>query len=305
VLAANSFLRMDDVAISASSAVRGGGMRIDRGVAYVDGSSFRNNSATVSGGGVEGFNNEMLSITHSTVSGNSAGNFGGGIFADRTLHVQIASSLISGNVAAYGAGSGYAGGGVAVVYAQDCGAISNSTITGNFAAQGGGGIALINPPGGSSLCKYTQMVNDTIVGNATQDGSGNGIFAQGSPYSNIYDSIVANNFSPGDNSDLAGGFAACENFIKTPGASTIVPTISGCPGNNIGVDPLLGPLRVNGGPTLSMLPDPASPVIDAGGLMIHLATDQRDLPRAGVADIGAIERQFPEDLIFRNGFDSS
>jgi hypothetical protein len=34
------------------------------------------------------------------------------------------------------------------------------------------------------------------------------------------------------------------------------------------------------------------------------SVDQRGLPRpSSVADIGAVQRQHPEDVIFRNGFD--
>jgi hypothetical protein len=36
------------------------------------------------------------------------------------------------------------------------------------------------------------------------------------------------------------------------------------PGDQINTDPLLGPLQDNGGPTLTHLPLPGSPAIDAG-----------------------------------------
>jgi len=36
------------------------------------------------------------------------------------------------------------------------------------------------------------------------------------------------------------------------------------PGDQINTDPLLGPLQDNGGPTLTQLPLPGSPAIDAG-----------------------------------------
>jgi hypothetical protein len=61
-------------------------------------------------------------------------------------------------------------------------------------------------------------------------------------------------------------------------------------GNVIGGSPKLGPLRNNGGPTLSLLPLPGSPAIDAG-LPSDLVVDARGLSRqAGAApDAGAIE----------------
>jgi hypothetical protein len=55
-----------------------------------------------------------------------------------------------------------------------------------------------------------------------------------------------------------------------------------------------------------MMPALSSPVLDAGGPSSS-GTDQRGLPRSanGRRDMGAVERQYPEDIIFRSGFDSS
>ena len=61
------------------------------------------------------------------------------------------------------------------------------------------------------------------------------------------------------------------------------------------VDPLLGPLQDNGGPTQTILPDADSPAINAGSNPDGLATDQRGTGFAreleGTADIGAVERE--------------
>lgn len=70
--------------------------------------------------------------------------------------------------------------------------------------------------------------------------------------------------------------------------------------------PLLGALDVYGGPTPTMLPAGNSPVLNAGdpGYVGTPPKDQRGLPRkfGSAIDIGAVERQSPEDIIFRNGF---
>jgi hypothetical protein len=306
LLAYETVLRASDLVITASHAAQGGGMRVDRGSAYIDGARVRDNHATISGGGIEGYGNDVLGISHSTISGNSAGNTGGGVFANRTGHLQIAASLISGNVAAYGSGTEYSGGGIAVHNPIQCGFIQNSTITGNFATDGGGGVGILQHYYQSPSCKYfTYLVNDTIVGNSTQGGGGNGVTQVGATKAGLISTIVAGNFSPAGDGGLSGGFIACENLIKAPGSATLISlgAAYGCHANLIGVDPLLGPLRDNGGPTLSMLPDPASPVIDAGENTWPLSDDQRGLPRVGPDDIGAVERQFPEDLIFRDDFD--
>jgi hypothetical protein len=67
------------------------------------------------------------------------------------------------------------------------------------------------------------------------------------------------------------------------------------------LDPRLGPLENNGGPTQTMVPLPSSPLIDAGDNAGASTTDQRGLPRIadgngtgiGVIDIGAVEVQLP------------
>jgi hypothetical protein len=63
-----------------------------------------------------------------------------------------------------------------------------------------------------------------------------------------------------------------------------------------GMDPMLGPLADNGGPTETQALAPGSPAIDAGkpgpadGRGTHCPpTDQRGVPRMGRCDLGAYE----------------
>lgn len=71
---------------------------------------------------------------------------------------------------------------------------------------------------------------------------------------------------------------------------SLVAPVTGV-GNVGGVDPLLGPLADNGGPTLTMLLQPGSPAINAGSNPFSLTEDQRGTQRVwGQAiDIGAVE----------------
>ena len=73
-------------------------------------------------------------------------------------------------------------------------------------------------------------------------------------------------------------------------------TLSGT-GNQVGVDPLLGPLADNGGPTLTRLPQFGSPAVGTGNNALGLTTDQRGagFPRTigATTDAGATEYAYP------------
>jgi hypothetical protein len=82
------------------------------------------------------------------------------------------------------------------------------------------------------------------------------------------------------------------NLIQNPGTVTFTGTSAG---NIFGVDPMLGPLAANGGPTWTMALLPGSPAIGGGdpNPASAPAVDQRGLPRVvnGRVDIGAYQVQ--------------
>ncbi|HET7063724.1 MAG TPA: right-handed parallel beta-helix repeat-containing protein [Rudaea sp.] len=273
----------------------GGGVALFNVSAVLTGDTISGNSAD-SGGGVfvqdTTFPYAVTEITlqQSSVSGNTAARFGGGIDVRRTYGFSVDRSLISAN-SVYDPAAG--GGGIAIEYAKNPTYVTNSTIYGNYAYNNGGGVGIFSSSG------QTQFGGDTITNNFTFNYGSNGILGAGS--TNLYDSVVANNFSHAGNQDLAGVFGEIYSLVRNVGTALVVGNH-----NKNGQDPLLGPLAVNGGPTLTMMPALSSPVLDAGGPSLS-GTDQRGLPRSanGRRDIGAVERQYPEDVIFRNGFDSS
>ena len=75
----------------------------------------------------------------------------------------------------------------------------------------------------------------------------------------------------------------------TPAACTSAASSFGCQFN---VNPLLGPLQDNGGPTFTHALLPGSPAIDAGR-SVGLTTDQRGAPRP--VDDPAIPNASPGD----------
>lgn len=218
------------------------------------------NSANLgSGGGI--YNRGTLSsIVESTVSYNSAGLNGGGIFDEQDM--TIIRSTISNNSA------GGDGGGI-----QEAGTATliNSTVANNRATGAGGGI---NDAGGATLNTY----NVTIAGNTAAVGGGLANVPFFGASWELRNTIVGNNtaavapdVSNAFGSQISQGF----NLIENP--SGAAPG-SFLPSDQLGVDPNLGPLQDNGGPTFTMALLPGSPAIDRGSnsnLLPGMTTDQR------------------------------
>ena len=276
------------------SGMDGGGLALFNVSATLTGDTISGNSA-VSGGGVFVYDTAPyvtteLTLQQSSVSGNTGTMFGGGIDVRRTSSFAVNRSLINAN-SVYDPSAG--GGGIAIEYAKNPTYITDSTIYGNYAYNNGGGVGIFSSSG------QTQFGGDTITSNFTFNYGSNGILGAGS--TNLYDSVVANNFSHAGNQDIDGFFGENYSLVRNVGTAFVFGSH-----NKNGQDPLLGPLAVNGGHTLTMMPALSSPLLDAGGPSLS-GSDQRGLPRNanGHRDIGAVERQYPEDVIFRSGFDSS
>ena len=177
-----------------------------------------------------------------------------------------------------------------------------STVSGNFAL----GAPPVSPGvgGGISGCSGT-IVNSTISGNHAIFGDG--IFVDGG-------TLTFSNSTIADNIEADGGetvvfrntiVARCSNNLGD-GFTTVADDYNldasdtcNMSGTDLrGVDPLLGPLADNGGPTQTRMPQPGSPASDAGnpgvagsGGLACEATDQRGVARpvGPRCDIGAFE----------------
>ncbi len=263
-----------------------------------------NNSASTAGGaiGSEG----AVNVLDSTISGNTAAE-GGGIYG---LNTTITGSTVSGNLATEAGGGIFNSGNLT---------ISDSTFTGNDARngslpEGGGGAILeyLNPGPGS-----VSIVSSTIVGNEAAGSSGipsggAGIFmgnTGGNEPLSLVDTVVAGNSSPvaPDINAQSSQTTASFSLIGNPsGDGTVGSTATDLIGTSTSpLNPLLGPLANNGGPTETMLPLTDSPVIDVGKAPSGVTADQRGDPRtvklgfpepAGGdgTDIGAVELQASE-----------
>jgi hypothetical protein len=238
------------------------------------------------GGGVSNGRLSTLTMTNSAVAGNSATGLGsvGGI-ENVAATMSLAGSTVSNN-------SGSSNGGIF----NELGTLSltNSTVSNNT---GGaiGGIFNYNPQNIGSLTFTNSTVSDNL---ATGSNGVGGIF-NFEGRANAANSIIAGNTAAFGTPDAAGVFLSQGfNLVGDGGVSTGFIA----PGDQVGttpapLDPLLGPLQDNGGPTFTHALLPGSPAIDAGdpGYAGPLTTDQRGAGfvrvYSGRIDIGAFELQ--------------
>ncbi len=274
-------------------------------------------------------------LTNCTVSGNAA-HYGGGLLSNYGLALTLTGCTVSGNTAdggpySNGAGVAVARGGTDIL--TNCtisgnsalgdhwsggmmnfystASLDNCTISGNSASSGGG----LTNDGGT-----TTLTDCTVSGN-TAGNNGGGLYNISGGTATLYDCTISQNSA----SNYGGGVdsnatTTLGNTIVAGNTANTGPDVNGVittQGNNLigesddssgwfgsdltgtiaaPLDPMLGPLANNGGPTQTMALLPSSPAIDAGNNALipsGITTDQRGTgyPRVvnGTVDIGAVE----------------
>jgi len=289
---------MTDATVCENSAHVGGGIYNDGGTLTMDESTVRDNSATstlFSGGGIVNLNSGTMQISDSTVSGNSSPGSGAGIFNSNTSELIVDNSTISGNVASMDHSNTRGGG----IYNNSTSTVElvNTTISGNRSGYYAGGVY----QGGGTGSTTITMTNCTITDNWAKYGGGILNDDDDSTVS-IKNTIVADNTAAVNSPDWAASITSLGyNLIGdiSGGTGAVLPSdIWGGDGSPV-LDPILGPLSDNGGPTLTHALLPNSPAIDAiGAQQGYPPTDQRGFPRPynGFADIGAFEVPEPAML---------
>ncbi len=252
------------------------------------------------GGGIAA--NDGLTVTGSTIRDNmTTGEYSSGGGITSSANTTITDSTISGNMTT---GDTTFGGGIYAKYGLT---INNSTVSGNattgISSDGGGIVAL----GNYFYYPTVSINNSTVAGNRAVQGTGGGLFAYYS-YLDIANSIVSGNTGDSDPDDIRWRGNYDVTFDLNHSLVTTTAGLSYTGGNNVtGVDPLLGPLADNGGPTQTHALLAGSPAIDAGdpaampGDGVTPDFDQRGAPSARVVDgdgdmmaridIGAFELQ--------------
>lgn len=290
-------------------------------------------TATALGGGL--WSTGTLLLTNSTVSGNAAvansnntsplSAAGGGIAC--TGSTNIVNSTIDGNTAATGPPF------FSFSAAAEGGGISSSgplTITGSTIRDNLTTIPVtgVSSGGGIATSAELTLTNSTLSGNTAENTGFPAPASIGGALTLGGDATI-NNVTIADNSSLLGAVATSgsntvtfrntiladnggDNCDTTFSTGTIVGNAYNLEDGNscgfsgtdlVNVDPLLGPLQDNGGPTFTHLPGAGSLALEAGnpalpgsGGSACAASDQRGITRPQFArcDIGSVEVENPD-----------
>ena len=233
----------------------------------IDGVTVRHgNVAGGSGGGIL-ISGSTVTIDHTMISGNSSSD-GGGISNQGGTLTLVNTTVGGGNTANVGGG----------INNNSTLIVINSTISGNTATSVGGGIQNTGT---------VTLTNATISNNSASNGGG--INNAGSSVT-LINTIIANSPSGGN---CAGTVTSLGHNLDSAGTCSLSAA-----GDISNVDPVLGPLQNESGPTITHALEVGSPAIDVGDDSVGLAYDQRGVARPqdgdfdGVngIDIGAYEK---------------
>ena len=233
--------------------------------ATIDGVTVRHgNVAGGSGGGIL-ISGSTVTIDHTMISGNSSSD-GGGISNQGGTLTLVNTTVGGGNTANVGGGNNN----------NNTLIVINSTISGNTATSFGGGIQNTGT---------VTLTNTTISNNSASNGGG--INNAGSSVT-LINTIIANSPSGGN---CAGTVTSLGHNLDSAGTCSLSAA-----GDISNVDPVLGPLQNESGPTITHALETGSPAIDVGDDSVGLAYDQRGIVRpqdgdgTSHVDIGAYEK---------------
>lgn len=243
--------------LSGTSAGAGGLVRVPSGSLAINRSTLVFGSAQ-NGGAIAVGANGALTIARSLVSANQASGRGGGLYARGPA--TISRSTFAQDVAAEG--------GAVFVSAQTTASLADSTLSGNRADSGGA----IHARGAVEVSSSTVAANRADAGGGVWTATGLLVTVENSVF---------------DGNRAAAG-RLCARPLSSGGHNAA--DVFGCglngPGDVAGVDPMLGGLRQNGGPTPTHALAEGSPAIGRGVACHWL--DQRGAPRND-CDSGAYE----------------
>ena len=258
------------------------------------------NTALGTGGGFL-FNNANVMIIDTTIDNNLTYSAGGGIYISgsglqagmySTPTATLIRSTVSNNYTSLNGGG---------IYAYDANVVlDNSTISGNTSAILSGGLRKSTVPEyvGTPYETFAELLSSTVTNNYAGDRGG-GLYADVNSKINGTNSIIAGNAALGSAPDFFSGANVPDFTYSLIGDGTGSQLAPGNPdpmGNLVGdgtspIDALLGLLGNNGGATMTHLPMPGSPAIDAGDPATMGGVDQTQGSRVndGRIDMGSVE----------------
>lgn len=259
-------LMLSDVTVSNGSATGGGGIQVaSTGHLTLFQCVISNNFSISSGGGIlhQG-GGGTLTIERSSFIGNTTGGATGGAGIETAAATnRISNTTFTGQLSqSSGAAYRISGSGVSSFF-------SNCTFSGNTATStGGGGIRILAGTGNLLVLNHCTITNNRIL-----TGAGGGInVAPGVPLI-LNNCLVADNYvgaSPGTTrSDISGVVLGASSYNLLGVDTSMTGIANGINGNIVGtpavpVNPGIGLLSDNGGPTLTHELQPTSPAINAG-----------------------------------------
>ena len=282
-------LALNDVVVDGNSAQGDGGGIYTAAAMKATKVVVSNNASATNGGGI--YNEGNTSIVDSTIKGNESEG-GGGLFGTGSNVVNISGTTFSGNRAV--------GGGAISGRARVTMKIVNSTLSGNFGKDVGAGLYT---NGGAELRNVT--IADNLAGaDAPTAGSGINTFPSGASAGvTVRNVLLANNRKGWLDTMTAEEIAALPSAncgstspsigIQSQGhnlsSDASCATIFTLAGDRNEVDPRIGPLADNGGPTHTHALLEGSPAIGGGEAQADITVDQRGISRDSPPDIGAYE----------------
>jgi hypothetical protein len=238
----------------------------------------------------------LVRVTVTANVGQGVYNEGSGVtVTDSTISDNTGAGLLNFEGSGSAVNSTFTGNGIGISDQGCCGStFTNVTISGNGAGFG------------ASNSSRATITASTIADNTGVGLSEGGFISPGFSLT-LAGSILANNtggncnigVGPGSGDFIDSGY----NLETDAGASC---TFSKAKHDLVGVDPQLGALQDNGGPTRTMLPASTSRVVNALPTSTGLcpAIDQRRVtrPQGPACDIGAVEREAPHGVIVAVSF---
>jgi hypothetical protein len=266
-------LTLTNDTITSSVAAVGGGV-FNSGTLTVSYGTVTGNATTVTGAGGGLYNQGRMSVTTTTVAGNSATS-GGGLFNLGSL--GLTASTVANNTADNGGG----------IFNQGEMALTNDTVAQNAADAGGG----IYTYGYGAVT----LLNCTVAATSATGSSysaGGGIFVGiGSQQVQLRNTLVALNVSD-SGPDIQGTVVSQGHNLVGDGTGAAGFADSDFVGTSDSpIDPHLGPLQDNGGPTQTMALLDGSLAIANGDPDGAPTVDQRGFSRDGTVDIGAYQTE--------------